>query len=78
MLDVTTVLGEAAAVVDPKGENEDVSVLCGLVAWALEHPDEYSGWNTKSLTAALRWTFGSDAQEGEEMASRLAAELEGS
>jgi hypothetical protein len=37
MLDVTTVLGEAASVVDPKGENEDVSVLCGLVAWALEH-----------------------------------------
>lgn len=31
MLDVTTVLGEAAAVIDPRGENEDISVLCGLV-----------------------------------------------
>ena len=63
MLDVTTVLGEAAAVVDPKGESEDLSVLCGLVAWALEHPDRYSGWDAETLSALsagrsmamLRW-----------------------
>ncbi len=38
MPDVTTVLGEAAAVVDPKGESEDVSVLCGLVALGARAP----------------------------------------
>ncbi len=74
ILDVTTVLGEAAAVVDPKGENEDISVLCGLVAWALEHPEEYSGWDAKTLAAALRWNFGGDAQVADEMARRLAGE----
>jgi len=72
MLDVTTVLGEAAAVVDPKGENEDVSVLCGLVAWALEHPHEYSGWDARTLSAALRWTFDDDTQLADEIARRLA------
>jgi hypothetical protein len=41
---MTTLLGEAAAVVDPRSENEDVTVLCGLVTWALDHPDEYDGW----------------------------------
>lgn len=71
MLDVTTVLEEAAAVVDPKGENEDISVLCGLVAWALEHPDEYSGWDAKTLSVALRWTFDGDTQAADEMASQL-------
>lgn len=71
MLDVTTVLGEAASVVDPKGENEDVSVLCGLVSWALEHPDRYSGWDAESLSAALRWTFEGDAEVADEVALRL-------
>jgi hypothetical protein len=71
MIDVTTVLGEAAAVVDPRGENEDVSVLCGLVAWAVEHPDEYRGWDAQSLSAALRWNFEVDADEAAEMARRL-------
>ena len=73
MLDVATVLGEAAAVVDPKGENEDISVLCGLVAWAVEHPAQYSGWDTETLAAALRWNFGLDAQEADDMARQLAA-----
>jgi hypothetical protein len=74
MLDVTTVLGEAASVVDPKGENEDVSVLCGLVAWALEHPDRYSGWDADTLSAALRWTFDGDADVADEVAQRLTGE----
>ncbi len=71
MIDLTTVLGEAAAVVDPKGENEDISVLCGLVAWAVEHPDEYRGWDVEALSAALRWNFDADAEEADEMARRL-------
>jgi hypothetical protein len=71
MLDVTTVLGEAAAVVDPKGENEDLSVLCGLVAWALEHPDRYGGWDTETLSTALRWTFDDDDEVAGEVARRL-------
>jgi hypothetical protein len=71
MIDLTTVLGDAAAVVDPRGENEDVSVLCGLVAWAVEHPDEYSGWDAETLSAAIRWNFGADAKEADEMARRL-------
>jgi hypothetical protein len=74
MLDVTTVLGEAASVVDPKGENEDVSVLCGLVAWALERPDRYSGWDAETLSAALRWTFDGDAEVADEVAQRLTGE----
>lgn len=74
MVDVTTVLGEAAAAVDPKGENEDLSVLCGLVAWALEHPDRYSGWDAETLTAALRWTFDGDAEVADEVARRLISE----
>ncbi len=74
MIDLTTVLGEAAAVVDPKGENDEISVLCGLVAWAVEHPDEYSGWDAKTLSAALGWNFGTDAQGADEMARRLAGE----
>ena len=74
MLEVTTVLGEAAAVVDPKGENEDLSVLCGLVAWALEHPDRYSGWDAETLSAALRWTFDGDAEAVDEVARRLIGE----
>jgi len=71
MIDLATVLGEAAAVVDPKGENEDISVLCGLVAWAAEHPDEYSGWDAETLAAALRWNFDVDAEEADEMAMRF-------
>jgi hypothetical protein len=71
MIDLTTVLGEAAAAVDPKGENEDVSVLCGLVAWAVEHGDEYRGWDAETLSAAFRWNFDVDAGEADEMARRL-------
>ena len=71
MNDLTTVLGEAAAVVDPKGENEDVSILCGLVAWAVEHPAEYHGWDAETLSDALRWNFDVDAQEADEMARRF-------
>jgi hypothetical protein len=69
--DLTTVLGDAAAVVDPKGENEDISVLCGLVAWAVEHPDEYEGWDAETLSAAIRWNFGVDAGEADAMTRRL-------
>jgi hypothetical protein len=71
MIDLTTVLGEAAAVVDPRGENEDVSVLCGLVAWAVGHPYEYRGWDAETLSAALRWNFDADAEEADEIARRL-------
>jgi hypothetical protein len=74
MVDLTTVLGEAAAVVDPKGENEDISVLCGLVSWAVEHPDEYDGWDARTLSAALRWSFDADSEEADSMARRLAGE----
>jgi hypothetical protein len=52
MIDLATVLGEAAAVVDPKGENEDVSVLCGLVAWAVEHPDDTVGGTRRPFRSA--------------------------
>jgi hypothetical protein len=72
MIDLTTVLGEAAAVVDPRGENDYISVLCGLVAWAVEHPDEYRGWDAETLSAALRWNFDVDVQEADEMARRFA------
>jgi hypothetical protein len=71
MLGVTTVLGEAAAMVDPSGENEDVTVLCGLVAWALAHPDEYDGWDAETLSAALRWNFEGDAEAADEIAARF-------
>jgi hypothetical protein len=71
MIDLTIVLGEAAAVVDPKGENEDVSVLCGLVAWAVEHPNEYREWDAATLSAALQWNFEVDAEEADEIARRL-------
>jgi hypothetical protein len=71
MLDVTTVLGEAAAVIDPQGENEDLSVHCGLVAWALEHPDRYNGWDAETLFAALRWTFEGDAEMADQVARQL-------
>ena len=71
MIDLITVLGEAAAVVDPKGENEDISALCGLVAWAVEHSDEYHGWDAATLSAALRWNFQAGAEEADEMARRL-------
>lgn len=72
--DLTTVLGEAAAVVDPNGENEEISVLCGLVAWAIEHPNEYRGWDAKTLAAALRWNFHVDADEADEMGRQLSVE----
>lgn len=74
MLEVTTVLGDVAAIIDPKGENEDLSVLCGLVAWALEHPDRYSGWDAETLSAALSWTFDGDAEAADEVARRLIGE----
>lgn len=76
MIDLTTVLGEAAAVVDPKGENEDISVLCGLVAWAVEHPNEYREWDADTLSAALRRNFDTDAEESDQMARRLVGEGE--
>ena len=72
--DLTTILGEAAAVVDPSGENEDISVLCGRVAWAVEHPAEYRGWDAKTLAAALRWNFDTDDEDVDEMARRLVQE----
>lgn len=68
--DLMTVLGEAAAVVDPRGENEEISVLCGLVAWAVEHPDEYRGWDANTLAMALSWN-GCDVEDVEEMVSVL-------
>ena len=71
MTDLTTVLGEAAAVIDPQGESEEVSILCGLIAWAVEHPDEYSGWDIKTLSAALQWNFAANAEEADEMVGRL-------
>lgn len=71
MLDTTTVIGEAAAVVDPKGESEDLSVLCGLVPWALEHPDRYRGWDAETLSAAVRWTFDGDVEMADEVARHL-------
>jgi len=71
MSDLTTILGEAAAVVDPKGENEAISVLCGLVAWAVDHPDVYDGWDAETLATALRWNFDSDPDEADEMARQL-------
>jgi hypothetical protein len=71
MIDLTTVIGDAAAVVDPRGENEDISILCGLIAWAVDHPDEYSGWDAETLSAAIRWNFGADAAEADEIAGRL-------
>lgn len=70
MLDPTMLVGEAAAVVDPKGENEDVTVLCGLVGWAITHPNEYDGWNPHTVHAALRWSFG-DEDAAKEIAHRL-------
>jgi hypothetical protein len=48
-----------------------VTVLCGLVAWALEHPDEYQGWDAKTLSAALCWNFDYDAEAAEEVVERL-------
>jgi hypothetical protein len=33
-MDLTTLIGESAAIVDPKGENTTVTTLCGLVLWA--------------------------------------------
>jgi hypothetical protein len=71
MTDLSIILGDAAAVVDPKGENEEISVLCGLVAWAVDHPDEYRGWDPETLSAAIRWNFGTDAEDADEMARRL-------
>jgi hypothetical protein len=70
--DPTTVLAEAAAVVDPKGENEDVSLLCGLFAWALEHPDDYAGWDADTLRRAVGWTFGLDPDDAAAFARELA------
>lgn len=75
--DLTTILGDAAAVVDPQGVNEEISVLCGLVAWAVEHPDEYRGWDANTLAAALRWNFDRDDEDVEEMVRNLAPVWEG-
>jgi hypothetical protein len=74
VVELTTVLREAAAVVDPKGENEEISVLCGLVAWALEHPGEYSGWDAETLAKAIRWNFDFDERDADEMARCLAGD----
>jgi hypothetical protein len=71
MNDLTTVVGEAAAVVDPKGENEDISILCGLIAWATEHPDRYHGWDAETLSETLRWSFEIDAEKADEMTRQL-------
>ncbi len=76
MNDLTTVLEEAAAVIDPRGENEDVSVLCGLVAWVVEHPDAYRGWDAQTLSAALQWNFEVDAEADDEMTRRLLEDVE--
>ncbi len=76
MNDLTTVLEEAAAVIDPRGENEDVSVLCGLVAWAVEHPDAYRGWDAHTLSAALQWNFEVDAEAADEMTRRFVEDVE--
>ena len=37
----------------------------------MEHPDEYGGWDTETLSAALRWN-GTDAEEADEIARQLA------
>ena len=76
MNDLVTVLGEAAAVIDPQGENEDISILCGLVAWVVEHPD-HSGWDLETLSAAIRWNFGASAEEADDVARQLAGEWSG-
>jgi hypothetical protein len=45
-----------------------------LVAWALDHQDEYAGWDAKTLTAALRWNFDGDAEMADGIAERLLCE----
>lgn len=74
MLDVTTVLGDAAEVVDPKGENEDLSVVCGFVAWALEHFDSTAAGTPRPYPplSAARSTV--DAEVADEVAQRLTGE----
>jgi hypothetical protein len=58
----------------PKRRERGSVGVCGLVAWALEHPDRYIGWDFETLSAALRWTFDGDADAADEVARRLIGE----
>lgn len=70
-MDVIEVLADTAALLDPPGDSSDLSVLCGLVGWAVANPDRYDGWSELTVREALRWTFGDDA-DFEEIARDLA------
>jgi hypothetical protein len=76
LTDLTTVIGKPP-LLSTQGENENISILCGLVAWAVEHPDQYTGWDVETLSAALRWNFGVNADEADEAARELAGDWSG-
>ena len=73
MTDLTTVVGEAASVIDPQGENEDISMMCALIVWAVDHPDDYTGWDLETLSLAFLWNFNAAPEEAGEMARQLVA-----
>jgi hypothetical protein len=70
MTDLSTILGDAAAVVDPKGENEEISVPCGSVACAVDRPDEYRDGTLKPCRQRSGGNA-TDAEDADEMARRL-------
>ena len=66
-------MSETAQVVDPQGENDEISLMCGLVGWALRQGDDFKGWDRETIQEAIRWNWEDSPQFADEMIERYAS-----
>lgn len=64
---LSTAVSNAAQVIDPSGELEDVSLMAGLVAYAIAHAETFVGFDDDTVAAAIRWNWPDNPGYQEEM-----------
>ena len=65
-----SLMAETAQVIDPQGENDDISAMCGMVMWAARQGDDFTGWDQESVQTAIRWNWKDTPAFAEEMIER--------
>jgi hypothetical protein len=71
--ELRALLSDTAQLVDPPGENDIVSLLVGLLAWAVSHPStfEREGWNRRTVQVAIRWNWPFQPEHAADMIAGL-------
>lgn len=63
-------ISETSDVIDPQGENDDVSLLAGLLSYSLEF--DVAEWDRETVEAAIRWAWEDDVDYAEDVVARFA------